>query len=187
MDQVLDLYTDYLLSSSGKTTATGLSQLLDGHLSHDRISRLLSGNAFTSKDLWHSVKSLVRSHESEDACLIFDDTIIGKPYMDENEIICWHWDHSNGRNEKGINLLTAFYPTQSLEAPESLRIPVSYECVKKTVRYCEIKTRKEKRQSEVSKNEMMRSMITQSTEYPKFRIFCVIRTKIKSKLFLIVC
>ena len=51
MEQVLDLYTDYLLSSSGKTTATGLSQLLDGDLSHDKISRLLSGNDFTSKDL----------------------------------------------------------------------------------------------------------------------------------------
>jgi hypothetical protein len=102
MEQVLDLYTDYLLSSSGKTTATGLSQLLDGHLSHDKISRLLSGNEFTSKDLWHRVKALVRSNETEEAHLIFDDTIIGKPYMDENGIICRHWDHSKGRNEKGI-------------------------------------------------------------------------------------
>ena len=134
MEQVLDLYTDYLLSSSGKTTATGLSQFLDGDLSHDKISRLLSGNDFTSKDLWHQVKSLVRSHETEDACLIFDDTIIGKPYMDENGIICWRRDHSKGRNEKGINLLTSFYHSQGINAPEALRIPVSYECVKKTVR-----------------------------------------------------
>jgi hypothetical protein len=51
MEQVLDIYTDYLLSSSGRTTATGLSQLLDGDLSHDKISSLLSGNDFTSKDL----------------------------------------------------------------------------------------------------------------------------------------
>jgi hypothetical protein len=65
--------------------------------------------------------------------------------MDENEIICWHWDHSHGRNEKGINLLTAFYHCQPLHASEAGRVPVSYECVKKTVHYCDLKTRKEKR------------------------------------------
>ncbi|MDR1222767.1 MAG: IS701 family transposase, partial [Tannerella sp.] len=75
-----DLYTDYLLSSTGIATATGLSRLLEGELSHDKISRLLSGHDFRSKDLWRHVKSLVRLHETEDACLIFDDTIIGKPY-----------------------------------------------------------------------------------------------------------
>jgi hypothetical protein len=138
--------------------------LLDGDLSHDKISRLLSGNDFTSKDLWHQVKFLVRSHETEDACLVFDDTIIGKPYMDENDLICRHRDHSKGRNEKGINLLTVFYHSESINTSETLRIPVSYECVKKTNRYCEIKTRKEKRQSAVSKNKMMRSMITQAME-----------------------
>jgi hypothetical protein len=164
MEQILDLYTDYLLSSLGSTTATGLSRLLDGDLSHDKISRLLSGNDFMSKDLWHQVKFLVRSHETEDACLIFDGTIIGKPYMDENDLICRHRDHSKGRNEKGINLLTAFFHSQPVNMPQALRIPVSCECIKKTVRYCEIKTRKEKRQSAVSKNEMMRSMITQSID-----------------------
>jgi hypothetical protein len=69
-----------------------------------------------------------------------------------------------GRNEKGISLLTAFYHSQALNTPEGLRIPVSYECVKKTIRYCEIKTRREKRQSAVSKNEMMRSMIIRAVE-----------------------
>jgi hypothetical protein len=66
------------------------TRLLDGYLSHDQITHLLSGNEFTSKDLWHEVKHLVRSYETDEACLIFDDTIVPKPYMDENEIICWH-------------------------------------------------------------------------------------------------
>ena len=38
----LDLYTDYLLSSTGPTTATGLSRLLNGALSHDHVTRWLS-------------------------------------------------------------------------------------------------------------------------------------------------
>ncbi|MDR1221460.1 MAG: hypothetical protein LBL07_01095, partial [Tannerella sp.] len=67
---------------TGITTATGLSRLLEGELSHDKISRLLSGHDFTSKDLWQHVKPPVRMHETEDTCLIFDDTIIGKPYKE---------------------------------------------------------------------------------------------------------
>jgi hypothetical protein len=171
MEKEMDLYTDYLLSSFGQVTATGLSSLLDGSVSHDKITRMLSGGEYDSKALWHEVKSLVRTHESEDACLIFDDTIVSKPYTDENELICWHWDHSKGRNEKGINLLTAFYHSQLPAESEALRVPVAFECVKKTVHFCEVKTRKEKRQSAVSKNEMMRLMVQQAmdTQQLKFR------------------
>ena len=38
----LDLYTDYLLSTFGASTATGLSAMVDGEVSHDRITRFLS-------------------------------------------------------------------------------------------------------------------------------------------------
>src|SRR5215469_1189149 len=129
MEKLMDLYTDYLLSSFGSVTATGLSNLLDAGISHDHITRMLSGNIFDSKDLWHEVKSLVRSYEHEEACLIFDDTIVSKPYTDENDLICWHWDHSKNRNEKGINLLTALYHASSSTSSEPLRIPVAFECV----------------------------------------------------------
>ncbi|MDR1115315.1 MAG: hypothetical protein LBL33_04065 [Tannerella sp.] len=89
----MDLYTDYSLSSFSQVTATGLSNLLDGSISHDKITRMLSGVSCSSKELWQEVKADVRRHESEEACLIFDDTIISKPYTDENGIICRHWDH----------------------------------------------------------------------------------------------
>jgi hypothetical protein len=71
---------DYLISSFGQVTATGLSQLLDGELSHDQITRMLSNQEYNSSDLWYEVKSLVREHENKYACLIFDDTIISKLY-----------------------------------------------------------------------------------------------------------
>lgn len=51
---------------------------LDGAISHDEITRLLSENEFGSRDLWKSTKKLIRTHETEDACLIFDDSIIEK-------------------------------------------------------------------------------------------------------------
>lgn len=102
----LELYTDYLMvNASGYATATGLSNMMEGEISHDQITRLLSKQEFTSKNLWKEVKSTVRQVEREDACLIFDDTIQEKQWTDENEIMCWHYDHCEGRTVKGVNLL----------------------------------------------------------------------------------
>jgi hypothetical protein len=80
--QLLDLYSDYRISPFGLTTATGLSTLLDGEISHDKFTRFLSGSDFTSTDLWKLVKPLVRSIQSEDAVLIIDDSIGEKLYTE---------------------------------------------------------------------------------------------------------
>ena len=133
MQDRLDLYTDYLLSSFGQTSATGLSRLVYGSITHDSISRLLSGNEFNSKTLWQNVKRTVRKYQTDDACLIFDDVIVEKPYTDENEMICWHYDHSKGKSVKGVNMLNAFYHTQDLEMSEPLRLPVGFELILKTI------------------------------------------------------
>ena len=67
-----DLYSDYLLSSFGATTATGLSDLLEGALSHDQITRFLAQEDFDSKTLWQLVKPMVRAIEDDAGVLIFD-------------------------------------------------------------------------------------------------------------------
>ena len=166
MENILDIYTDYLHVTFRAATATGLSNMVDGAVSHDQITRALSKPVKGSKDLWLSVKPLVRQHETQDACLIFDDSILEKPYTDENDLICWHYDHSKNRSVKGINLLTAFYHSQSNEADQQipLRVPVGFECVHKPIRYCDLKTRKEKRKSLVTKNELMRNQIDQALQ-----------------------
>jgi hypothetical protein len=113
----LDLYTDYLISSFGPTTATGLARLLGGEVSHDQVTRFLASAEKTSADLWREVKPLVRQVESEDGVLIVDDSIEEKPYTDENELICWHWDNSQRRVVKGINFLTALYQVGEVALP----------------------------------------------------------------------
>ena len=85
--------------------------MLEGDVSHDRITRLLSKQDYTSKDLWRQVKAMVRSMQSEEGVLIFDDTIQEKAWTKESELMCWHFDHCSGRNVKGINLLNAIYHT----------------------------------------------------------------------------
>lgn len=148
-----DLYTDYLLSTFGAATATGLSAMVDGDVSHDRITRLLSGEDYTSKDLWQQVKSTVRKVESDEGVLIFDDTIQEKAWTDESELMCWHYDHCSGRNVRGLNFVNALYHVNGTS------IPVAFELVKKPLQYSDLKSRQVKRKGEVTKNEMMRAMI----------------------------
>lgn len=92
--KILDLYSEYLISAFGQTTATGLSSLLDGQISHDQVQRALAGEKQTSADLWRIAKLHVRKIERADGVIIVDDSISEKPYTDENDIICWHYDHS---------------------------------------------------------------------------------------------
>ena len=151
--EILDLYTDYLISSFGQTTATGLSRLMNGDVSHDQVSRMLASPKMTSKDWWLKVKPEVRKIEQADGLMIIDDSIEEKPYTDENEIICWHWDHSKNRSVKGINFITALYYAQGVA------LPVAFTLVAKTVRYIDKKTGQEKRRSKLSKNEHARDML----------------------------
>lgn len=95
--ELLDIYTDYLISSFGLTTATGLSQLLNGAISHDQIQRFLARTPKTGKDLWLVVKPYVRQVQSDDGVIIVDDSISEKPHTDENDIVCWHYDHTSGQ------------------------------------------------------------------------------------------
>ena len=102
---IADLYADYLRASCGATTATGLRELLEGEVSHDQVTRYLAGTKKTASDLWQTVKPFVREVQSEAGVLIIDDSIEEKPYTDENDIVCWHYDHSKDRMLKGINFL----------------------------------------------------------------------------------
>jgi len=127
--------------------------MLNGQISHDRVTRFLTEEEYTSKDLWKVVKVPVRKIEREDGVLSFDDTIQEKPYTDENEIMCWHYDHSKGRAVQGFNLLNCLYQV------DDISIPVAFELVKKPIVYSDLKTRKVKRKSVVTKNELMRKML----------------------------
>jgi DDE superfamily endonuclease len=152
-EKLLDLYTDYLISSFGQVTATGLSRLLDGQVSHDQVTRFLSSAPKNSADLWRIAKPLVRSMESDSGVIVIDDSIEEKTYTDENELICWHWDHSKERNVKGINFLSALYVT------EQGALPVAFDLVTKEQAYVDEKSGNLRRKSSISKNERYRLLL----------------------------
>jgi hypothetical protein len=152
--ELQELYSDYLIASFGQTSATGLSRLVGGSVSHDQVTRFLSSRDFTSQDLWYRVKPTLRDIESDDGVLIIDDTIQEKPHTDENELVCWHFDHTKNRSVKGVNLLNCCYHANGTT------LPVCFELVKKPTQYSDIKTRQVKRKSKKTKNELFRSMLT---------------------------
>lgn len=136
---LLDLYTDYLISSFGQTTGMALSRLLGGEISHDQVTRFLASPAKTGADLWRVVKLLVRQIENQDGVLILDGSIKEKPSTDENELICRHWDQVKERSLIGL--------------------PVAFDLVTKTEFYLAPKTGRQTRRSGISKNERGRMLL----------------------------
>ena len=151
--ETLELYSDYLISSFNYTTATDLSKALNGAISHDKVTRFLSKEELDSKQLWLLTKTVVRQHERDDAVLIFDDTIEEKPHTKESELICWHHDHTKNRSVKGINILNCVYNSGDAT------LPISFDLVKKPLQFSDIETRKVKRKSIITKNELLRNQL----------------------------
>ena len=156
---LLDIYSDYLIAQSKYATATGLSTLLEGAISHDKITRFLKESEFHSKDLWNYVKPVIRKHEQEKGgVLILDDSIEEKPYTDENMIVGWHFSHAKGRCVKGINILSC------LVRYDDLALPIGLEAVHKDLHFCDLKTRKEVRKASRTKNEYFRQLTWQACQ-----------------------
>jgi hypothetical protein len=154
---IQDIYTDYLISQNHHATATGLAAMLDGEISHDQVSRYLRSEERSSKELWEYIKPDVRKHEQQSGgVLILDDTISEKAYTDENAANCWHYSHAKGRHVKGINLLSC------LVRYGDIALPIGYEVVKKEAQYCDLQTKKIRRISHITKNEMFKSIIAQA-------------------------
>lgn len=154
---LLDIYSDYLIAQSHHATATGLAAMLDGEISHDQVSRFLRTEDYHSKDLWKYVKPEVRRHEQKSGgVLLLDDTIAEKNYTDENVINCWHYSHAKHRHVKGINLLSC------LVRYGDIALPIGYDVVKKDIIFSDIKTRKQKRKSRITKNDMFRELVQQA-------------------------
>jgi hypothetical protein len=140
-----DLYIDFLIASQSKATATLLSAHLGDGYSHDLFTKMLLNDSLdTDKELFQTIKPMLRDYEDdENGVIIVDDTIIEKKYTDENDIVAWHYDHKTGSAVKGICMLNFLY-----FAPN-----VGYELISKTEKYEE--NGKEKRKSLFSKNETM--------------------------------
>lgn len=157
---MLDLYSDYLISSMGLATATWMACMLDNQICHDKVTKFLNWEALDSKRLWKEVKPTVRSIEDPSNVLIFDDTITPKPYTDENDIVCRHFDHKVWTSVKGTNILTCLLSSEEHDTS----ISIWYEIITKPEFSCEVATKKVKRQSKKTKNEILQDLFLQAVQ-----------------------
>lgn len=162
-DELLDLYSDYLICSFGQATASGLSEVMAGSVSHDQVTRSLNGKRRSGADLWRIVKPMVRKMQSEDGVMIVDDTVAEKPYSDENDLVCWHYDHTSGKTVKGIGLMTTLYHNPSL-GDQGMSLPVEFQLIDKTELQVNPKDGKTQRRSKQTKNERYRQMLKQARD-----------------------
>jgi len=159
---LLDLYTDYLLSSCGAATATGMSAALDNRISHDIVTDLLSSDYICSRRLWATVKPMCAEIGLQDAVLIIDDSVEAKPYSGCNELINWHFDHTQGRCVKGVNFISAIYHSWEMS------LPVGVAFVKKDAVYTD-QHGKEKTKSSISKHQHFRNLIRHGSDRLQFK------------------
>ena len=88
----------------------------------------------------------------------------GLQWTDENEVMCWHYDHCKNQTVRGVNLLNALYYAGDVS------VPVAFEVIRKPIEFSDIKTRKRKRASTVTKNELLRQMFARCVQNQlKFR------------------
>jgi hypothetical protein len=133
-------------------------------IEHDKITQQLSKGLFDSKFLWQYSKPYIKelTQSKESIVLSFDDSIEEKQYTDENDLVCWHYDHVFKRSVKGVNFLTA------LVEVNGMRLPCAVEFVKKDLWETDTKTGKQKRQASKTKNELFREMIRACADNCRF-------------------
>lgn len=99
-------YCQYLLSSQINYTITNLAEHLED-ISHDKINNYLKNEKLTPRLLWDNVKDLIIVNEN--ACIIFDDTVIDKRYSEEIEIVRRQYSGNEHRVIKGIGIVSCIY------------------------------------------------------------------------------
>jgi hypothetical protein len=160
---LLDLYTDYLLSTEGLATATNLSVVLDKQINHDAFTQLLNSGYISSQRLWSITKPMCQEIDNDNGVLIIDDSVEAKPYTDCNELIQWHFDHTENRSVKGVNFISAIYNNWEMS------LPTGVQFIEKDIVYTDKKTGKQKRKSSISKHEHFRSLVQHGSNHLYFK------------------
>ena len=162
---LMDLYTDYQICSFDKIEMTKLSAMINKKYSHDVFTKLLSTPVNTEDTLTKKAKSLINEISKKyKLLLIADDTLLKKPYSNENNIIAHFYDNSEKKITKGINLLN-FVVTPMSNFDKTI-VPVAFEVIQKNVIY-QNKYFQTKRKSEYTKNELFRDKLEYLVKYKK--------------------
>ena len=112
-------YIEYLISTPINYTCTHLSEHLDG-VSHDVISNFLKRSRITPREVWEQVKDLFS--DSEDACLIIDDSVQNKQYSRSIELVKRQYSGATGGLVRGIGVVNLVHTDGKDSYPIDYRI-----------------------------------------------------------------
>ena len=112
-------YIEYLISTPINYTCTHLSEHLDG-VSHDVISNFLKRSRITPRELWEKVKELLI--DSEEACLIIDDSVQNKQYSRSIELVKRQYSGATGGLVRGIGVVNLVHTNDKDTYPIDYRI-----------------------------------------------------------------
>jgi hypothetical protein len=115
-------YIEYLISTPINYTCTNLSEHLDG-VSHDVVSNFLKRGRITRGQVWSLVKSLI--NDSEDGCLIIDDSVQNKQYSKAIELVKRQYSGAVGGLVRGIGVVNLVHTDGKEHYPIDYRIYAS--------------------------------------------------------------
>ena len=113
-----ELYCQFLLASQKEFSATTLASL-KSNVSHDKVTRWLSNTKLTPRILWKHVENLI---DKEDGFLVFDDSVLAKPYSQEIKLTKWQYSGNTHRITRGINLISMLWTKTDEHIPVDFRI-----------------------------------------------------------------
>ena len=96
------------VATPGEATATEMARcqpITPNAPSHDAFTRLLNRLEPDPGELWREVQPLLPAT----GLLVFDDTVLDKPFAKHMGLVGWHWSGRHKRVVKGINLVTALW------------------------------------------------------------------------------
>lgn len=140
------------MAGTSQITCTSLSEMTGNVIGHDKFTRLLSSGFVNERYVWKKAKIICHELSDNEAVFIVDDSIQAKPYTDESELICWHYDHVSGKIVKGVCFLTGLY------YGDGVSVPSGVEFVTKPIRVVN-KKGKLVRKAKESKNTLFRKIM----------------------------
>ena len=153
---LLETYSDFLIFNQGQAASTTFSEATNKTISHDKFTRFLNKEEYSSEDFWKKASPLINN--TKEGILSIDDFIVEKPHSKVSDINCYHYSHLQGRCLKGMEVINMVY------SGGDLNIPVNYQVISKPVEYCDLKTKKVRKKSLKTKNERARELIKWSVD-----------------------
>ena len=101
-------YCQFLLAGFQNFTQTHFADHTQ-KWSHDQLNRLLNTERIPARELWRSVRNDIDFDEA--GYILFDDTVLPKPYAKKIQPVRRQWSGSEKRVIQGIGLVTCVYVT----------------------------------------------------------------------------